>query len=107
MKKNPEFVKEGNTCPYCTYICESASMINSKERPKQGDLSFCLMCCQPLQWNENMDLVKFDLNSIDDIVERNRLKIMSLKMQEFWTFHPDKTGKREKYLKAYDEQTQS
>lgn len=106
MKKNPEFVKN-NICTYCTYHCESATMINSKEGPEPGDLSFCFMCCQPSQWDEQMNMIKFDLNTIDDIIERNKVKLISLKMQEFWELHPDNTGRREKYLKVYDEQTKS
>ena len=71
---NDDYVKK-NVCPYCTYPCDSATSIDKKRyKPEVGSLSFCLMCCEPSEFNEEMDLVKFDLNSIDDLIERNKLK---------------------------------
>lgn len=49
-----------------------------------------------------MKLVKFDLNSIPNILERTRIKMLGIKVREFWDTHPDTDGRREKYLKIMD-----
>lgn len=101
-KKNKEFVKR-NRCPYCTYLCGSYTFIGkTKEKPKVGDISFCLMCCEPCTWDSKMKLVKFDLDSIPDLLERNRIKLLGLKVNTFWEENPDKDGRREMYLKLMD-----
>ncbi len=101
-KKNKHFVKK-NICPYCTYPCDSAFMHeDDKQKPDPFDLSFCLMCCEPSQWDQNMKLIKFDLDSVKDIVERNRLKMIKIKVEDFWNTHPDTDGRREKYLTIMD-----
>lgn len=102
MKKNKNFVKR-NLCPYCTYPCDSASMIKGQGRPHPGCISFCLMYCQPAAWNAEMKLIKFDLDSIPDLLERNRIKVLGIKIEQFWEENPDKDGRRAKYLKIMDE----
>ena len=101
-KKNKDFVKH-NICPYCTYVCGSASALDCVGTPHPGDISFCLMCCNSMTWDANMKLVKFDLNSIPDLLDRNRIKGLGLKMHEFWETTPDTDGRRAKYLKKMDE----
>lgn len=99
---NDYFVKK-NICPYCTYPCDSAgSLGKEKDRPEAGSISYCLMCCEPSIFDPEMNLVKFDLNSIEDLIERNRLKVLQIRMEEFWQFNPDKDGRRKKYLKIKD-----
>ena len=100
-KKNKDFVKR-NYCPYCTYPCDSAMMLEGKDKPTPGSISFCLMCCEPSVWNEKMDLIKFNLNSIIDIIDRNRVKLFGMKVSDFWLTHPDTDGRRAKYLKIMD-----
>lgn len=100
-KKNRDFVKR-NKCPYCTYPCDSASQIDGKHKPSVGDLSFCLMCCEPSTWDVSMRLIKFDLNSIHDLLERNRIKSLGFKIHDYWEQNPCKDGRREKYLKIMD-----
>jgi hypothetical protein len=73
-----------------------------KDAPSPGDLCFCLMCCEPSQFDENMNMIKFYLNSIKDIVERIRIKQIKMKMELFWDQHPNKDGRREKFLKERD-----
>ena len=104
MSKEPENgYRKPNNCPYCGYFCDAATFSGEgKKAPKSGDLSFCLMCLGPSEFDKNMKMIKFDLNSIDDIVERNRLKGMQIKMEEFWEINPDKSGRREKFLKERD-----
>jgi hypothetical protein len=60
------------------------------------------MCCEPSTWDSNMKLIKFDLNSITDLLERNRIKILGLKINQFWETNPDKDGRRAMYLKLMD-----
>lgn len=103
MPKNKEYIKP-NICPYCTYPCDSAGGIGEFEgyKPSSGDLSFCLMCSMPSIFDDEMTLVKFDLNSIKDLVERNRLKAIQFRCNEFWDHHPDKDGRRKKYLEIME-----
>jgi hypothetical protein len=102
--KNKYFVKR-NICPYCTYPCDSAAMIDidGDDKPEPGSINFCLMCCEPSTWDENMKLVKFDLNYIEDIIERNRIKLLGIRINEFWETNPDKSGRRAMYLKRMDQ----
>lgn len=101
-RKNKDFVKR-NRCPYCTYPCDSATMIKGKDKPEPGSISFCLMCCEPSTWDESMRLIKFDLNSIPDIIERNRIKVLGLRVSEYWDLNPDRDGRRAMYLKRMDQ----
>lgn len=103
-RKNKHFVKE-NICPYCTYPCESANGIgeHSVEKPHPGCISFCLMCCSAAQWDVNMKLVKFDLNSIQNILERNRVKLLGMKIEQFWDENPDiEPDRRNRYLRIME-----
>ena len=106
-KKNSFFVKK-NKCPYCLYPCDSAFLDPNDPHkkggdvPEPGDVSFCLMCCSSMTWDKNMKLQKFDLNSIEDMVERVRIKMVGHRVHEFWDKNPDKSGRREKYLKIMD-----
>lgn len=104
MTKNKNFVKD-NTCPYCTYPCPLVANIKSGRRPIPGNLAFCLMCLNASIFDKEMHLIKFDLNSITDLIERNRLKVLQLKMRSFWDndFHDSHVIKRrEKYLAILD-----
>ena len=104
---NKEFVKKNN-CPYCTYESDSATMIGGNRKPSPGDLTFCLMCSQPSQFDDTMTLVKFDLDSVTDINERIRLKSIQAKCDDFWESHPEASKdkeflkKREHFLKIMD-----
>lgn len=66
--------------------------------PVPGDLSFCLMCCEASQFGKKMKMHKFDLNSIRDIVERNRLKTVQNKMRQFWEENSDLQAARNPYF---------
>lgn len=91
-----------NRCPYCTYPCDAATMIKGDDQPHPGCISFCMMCCEPSMWDEKMKLVKFNLNSIPDLIERNRIKLLGMMVNEFWETHPDTDGRRAMYLKLMD-----
>lgn len=97
------FLKE-NKCPYCDYRCTAAELMEDENQaPCVGDLTFCLMCCGASQFDENMNMIIFDINSIDDLIERNRIKGEQLKMELFWETHPDNLKIRGKYLNARDQ----
>jgi hypothetical protein len=81
-------------------------MIEGNDKPEPGSISFCLMCCEPATWDESMKLVKFDLNSIPDIIERNRIKLLGMRVNEFWETHPDTDGRRAMYLKLMDKRSE-
>lgn len=100
--------RKKNVCPYCGYNTNRAQMIEDDNAvPEPEDLSFCLMCCEYSQFDTDFNLIEFDLNSITDSVERNRLKINKIKMESFWEKNPDKTGRRDKYLKELDRRLQT
>ncbi len=113
-KHNSFFVKR-NRCPYCTYPCDSAFVnpsdpeMKESDKPYPGCISFCLMCCEPSTWDDNMKLIKLDIKSIPDIVERNRLKLLGSKMEEFWETHHDNdiNSRRAMYLKRMDQRCRS
>jgi hypothetical protein len=96
--------RKDNYCPYCGYFCDAATMIEDpRQTPKPGDLSFCIMCCSPGQFDDNLVLQKFDLDSITDRNEKNRLLAMQAKMVFFWTSNLPKDEdkkRREGYLKT-------
>lgn len=97
---NKQYLKK-DKCPYCTFKVKSA--INAdNDIPKPGDISFCMMCCNPSQFNSKMKMVKIDLNKIDNIIERNRLKSMQIKLEMFWDENPNLADQRLKYLKIMD-----
>lgn len=101
MKSTPDngFRRENN-CPYCGYFCDAHQMLKDEMAvPKVGDLTFCMMCCEPSQFNNDMKMEKFDLNSIEDIEERNRLKKIKNNMERFWKDHAHISNRREEYIR--------
>lgn len=96
-------IQQSNFCPYCDYKCDAAMFPGDEnKRPNIGDLSFCLMCYQAQQFDKKMKLVKFDINSIKNIIARNKLKCMQLEIQRFWeeqSHEPEMIKLRNKYLK--------
>lgn len=94
--------RKDNNCPYCDYFCDAATITGLKDKtavPKEGDLSFCLMCCNPMRFGENMILEKFDINSLDKAEERNKLGEIRVMMELFWVTQPIKEKeRRETYL---------
>jgi hypothetical protein len=64
--------------------------------PEPGNLSFCLMCTEASVWDNKMKLIKFDLNSIEDLVERVRIKRLKTEMELFWEQNPD--PRRDRYV---------
>ena len=89
--------RKPNNCPYCGYYCDAALMHeDDKTTPNSGDLSFCLMCCKPSQFDDDMNLIKFDIDSIDDVEERDRLHGIEKRMNMFWESNPELKEKRVK-----------
>lgn len=107
MNNQPEngFRKE-NYCPYCKYKIDAATIIEGDKKiaPKAGDLSFCLMCTNPLQFTKELKLKQFNLNTVKNINERNRLKLIQIHMENFWeTASAINHQRRHQYLKNLDE----
>ncbi len=73
-----------NNCPYCNYFCDSATMIDDKKAiPSSGDLSFCLKCAECSIFDDNLKMIKFDLNEIKDANEYAKLIRLQLHMKQF------------------------
>lgn len=103
MTQHENFVKE-NKCPYCTYGCGYFSPLRGSKTPSKGDLSFCLMCASLCTFDENMNLLKFDINSILDLGKHVRLKAYQLKMRECWDTMPEEDQKKRKqYLEILEQ----
>src|ERR1700744_300392 len=102
MEKNKKCIIK-NRCPYCSYDTSAATSIKGNSKPNKGNISFCMMCCQPSIFDENMILIKFDLNSITNLVDRNHIKSIQFRMNEFWeqdkVTNKNLAKNREKYLK--------
>lgn len=94
MKKNKQLPPNGflkkNTCPYCGYNV-SATMCKDDEKavPQPRDLTFCMMCTELCKFDEKMKLIKFDINSIQNLVDRSSIKLEQLKIRQFWEENPD------------------
>ena len=89
MTKDNNFRKE-NKCPYCGYFCDAAQMLEDPSAiPTPGDLTFCIMCTEASQFDKDLNMIKFDINSIEDLIERNRIKGIQVKMGLFWDEHPE------------------
>ena len=106
--KDDNGYRKDNYCPYCHYFCDAATTMigDSKQTPKPGDLSFCMMCCNPGQFDDNLVLQKFDIDSVTNRTEKNRLLAMQAKMLIFWTSSLPKQhdlDRRDKYLKIAKE----
>lgn len=89
-------------CPYCQYeITCSETIGKEKHLPKPGDLSFCLMCCEAMEFDKNLNFKKFDLNSVSDPEERNYYKSTQDKMKKAWEEMPQMQphrARRQKFL---------
>lgn len=95
-------------CPYCTYKVTTAQNLEDKTLiPKPGDITFCMMCCNPSQFNNKMKMEKIDLNKITNIIDRNHLKTNQIKLEMFWDENPNLAPQRLKYLNILDQKNAS
>ncbi len=79
-----------NKCPYCCCKMNAATSLDDEAYiPVAGDLSFCIMCCEASQYDKDMKMVKFDIDSIKDLMERNKLKNVQAHIRRFWEENPD------------------
>lgn len=86
--------RKPNKCPYCNHFCDAALCTDDDmEKPSPGDISFCIICFEPAEFDKDMKLIKFDLDSIQDAYERNRLKDMRSSMKHFIKNHPEYNSK--------------
>jgi len=93
--------RKSNYCPYCGYFCDAATMAGDpKGIPTPGSLSFCLMCCNPCEFDKDLILQKFDINTINNFEERNRLFDIGAKMHLWWLLASQKDKlRREEFIK--------
>lgn len=74
-----EFIKV-NHCPYCNHKATAAMRLeDEKEKPIPGALSICIECAKISVFNDDMNLDKFDMNTLDleDHVYLVRLQYMT------------------------------
>lgn len=58
--------RKKNVCPYCNHHVDAAlNPDNEKEVPIAGALSICIHCAKASIFNENMQLERFDMNTLD------------------------------------------
>jgi hypothetical protein len=95
-------LEKNDRCPYCSYeINRSETIGNKKCLPSTGDLSFCAMCCEAMIFDSNLNLQKFDLNSVKDLMERAYYKNAQNKIKEAWDNIPEiqkHKERRQKFL---------
>jgi hypothetical protein len=45
-------------CPYCDNVFDAATGVDAKRSPRPGDISLCIDCASPLQFDANLQLAK-------------------------------------------------
>ena len=55
-------------CPWCGALADAATNLTGEAGPEPGDITLCLGCTSPLQFNDRMQLAK-----ISDAELRDRL----------------------------------
>lgn len=64
---NPKIVfMKKNICPFCNYQTDRAKNLEDETAvPDPGDISLCIRCAEASEFDENLNLVKFDLNKLE------------------------------------------
>lgn len=83
-------------CPYCGYECDAATSLDEPNAmPEVGSIAFCLKCVRCFEFGPDMNTLKFDLDTIENLDERIRLKVLQLNMLDFFRKNPEiKIGKK-------------
>jgi len=54
-----------HTCPTCAKLLDAATAIDGEgNSPRTGDLSVCLYCGEIIEFGDDMELIKADIDSI-------------------------------------------
>jgi len=71
---------EPSPCPYCSYVCDSASSLNEgNEKPKPGDYTVCLKCTHFLTFDTDLNLSKMSDKEVKDILEKNLTELKKIR----------------------------
>ncbi len=73
------------TCPYCGKKNDRAlNPQNEQDRPDPGSLSVCIQCTELSEFDENLGLIKFDINKLDrdDFLHIRKMQRMIKKGRE-------------------------
>lgn len=63
--KNKNFVKKCE-CPYCLHKVDSAiNEFDETVLPSKGDITLCIKCGEVSEFNEEMNLIKFNVSQLD------------------------------------------
>jgi hypothetical protein len=65
-------------CPYCSHKVESAiNEFDEEVLPTVGDITLCIKCGEVSEFNEEMQLIKFNVSrmSIEDLLDIRRKQI--------------------------------
>lgn len=92
----PNKFRKPNLCPYCGYFTTAAFFPEDESiAPTAGDLSLCLMCCECSEFDENMNLIKFNIDTLKPKKERIEVKLRQKNMRKFWKLNPHLKPKRD------------
>lgn len=72
-------------CPACKYKMDTAASISEDgSQPSPGDLSMCLMCGEPLEFTEDLALVRAGADAMEGLepAERARMELLQRKIKE-------------------------
>lgn len=71
-------------CIYCNYKFETQTCLDEKENiePKEGDITFCLKCCEPHMFDKNKKPVKIDITKLDNETQ-DHILMMSNRMRKY------------------------
>ena len=70
-------VMEPTKCPCGKKTFDRASQTHGQdEGPKPGDVTVCLYCCEPLQFGDNMEMQKVDMNTLPQEIQMNLVEVM-------------------------------
>lgn len=57
--------RKDSVCPYCSYKVDSGFLPNDpKAIPRAGDLTLCIQCAEVSQFDEALEMHKFDVGNV-------------------------------------------
>jgi hypothetical protein len=65
-------------CPHCGAELEAASLVDSDDATRPGDVTVCLMCVTPLQYNPDLSLRLCEVDELDLETLRRVAKLTAL-----------------------------
>jgi hypothetical protein len=75
-------------CPLCDSILDAATGVdNEVQVPVPGDHTVCIYCASPLQFDDDMNLVHFPVDQIDEPEVRAVIMQIIEYYQQFRTLH--------------------